>query len=517
MKLKDIHLGTTDAKNELLANSPEEIERFKNLYVVPPALIIEKYYSNDKYFITGLKGTGKTALLRYIALKLDESDSAHSKFILFKSEVDEDSRRELSRASRMGIEEVIENSSDYDAPDYENVWRWFVYKTISRAIIKHDLDVFQQTSSLSEFHALINSEVTQSNKTGVMRLIPNIKKGNIEISKDPKLNLDLSWGEDGKAKINFSKLVKKIDAIFDELIPSSSRLNIFFDELELNYATNKQYQRDSLLIRDIIVVIEKINAIAKRKGFKVCLYAAIRSEVMNSVVALGKEINKPLTDFGTDIFWNRAGLTSAQQPLLHIVEQRLNNARVENGLTPLDGGSLWREYFPEYVLGKKPQTYLLHNSWYRPRDIVRLLLSAQESYPEESKFSTQSLEAIRKKYSQLSWIELSEELKAKYKSSEIEAIKTIFYGYKQISTIQELIGNCDSLKDLYPGVADLVNNHSMMDLLKDLFRIGVIGNFNKPHPNDKGKFRWSFRGDESILPNQKIYVHNALLAHFSIV
>ncbi|EFN7694479.1 hypothetical protein EGX66_26205, partial [Escherichia coli] len=119
VKLKDIFLGSTDAKNELLVNSPEEVERFKKLYVVPPALLIEKYYSNDKYFISGLKGTGKTALLRYIALKLDESDKIHSKFILFKSEVDEESRKELSRASRLGIEEVLENSADYDISDYE--------------------------------------------------------------------------------------------------------------------------------------------------------------------------------------------------------------------------------------------------------------------------------------------------------------------------------------------------------------------------------------------------------------
>ncbi|EKS6941456.1 hypothetical protein QCD67_08360 [Enterobacter roggenkampii] len=516
MKLKDIYLGSTDAKNELLANSPEEIERFKKLYVVPPALLIDKYFTNDKYFISGLKGTGKTALLRYIALKLDESDNVNSKFVLFKSEVDEDSRKELSRASRFGIEEVLENSADYETSDYEAVWRWFIYKTISKAINDSDLDIFQDTPALSSFHAIVNAEVNVKSKSGFMRLIPSIKKGNVEISHSPKLNLDLNWGEDGVAKISFSKLVKNIDDVFEELIPSVARLNIFFDELELNHSTSKQYQRDSLLIRDLIVVIEKINAAAKRKGFNLCLYAAIRSEVMNSVVALGKEINKPLTDFGTDIFWNRPGVTSAQQPLLHIVEQRINNARVENGLSSLDGASLWKEYFPNSIHNKIPQTYLLHNSWYRPRDIVRLLISAQESYPEETKFSTQSLEAIRKRYSQLSWIEMSEELKAKYKSTEIEAIKTIFYGYKQISTLQEFSEHCDSLKALYPEVVELFKNHTIMNLLKDLFRIGVIGNFNKPNPGEQGKMRWSFRGDESILPNQKIYVHNALLAHFSI-
>ncbi|HAU4321238.1 TPA: hypothetical protein F6U59_16970 [Serratia marcescens] len=399
MKLKDIYLGTTDAKNELLSNSPEEIERFKKLYVEPPTLFIDKFYSHQKYYITGLKGTGKTALLRYIALKLEEYDNSHSKFILFKSEIDEDVRRELSHASKMGIEETYENSSSNDMSDYENVWRWFIYKNISRAIINNSVDLFQKTPALSEFHALVDSEYVTTDKHGILKLIPKIKQGNIEISKNPKISLDIAWDSDGKGKINFSKLVRKIDSVFEDLSPSTERLNIFFDELELNHTTNKQYQRDSRLIRDLIVVIEKINASVKRNGLKVCLYAAIRSEVTNSVDALGKEINKPLSDFGTDIVWNRAGLTSTQQPLLHIVEYRINNSRIENNLPPLDNTQLWKDYFPTTVLGKIPQEYLLHNSWYRPRDIVRLLISARDNHPKEDTFSVQSLEAIRKKYS----------------------------------------------------------------------------------------------------------------------
>ncbi|EAW1951339.1 hypothetical protein EGV77_25145, partial [Salmonella enterica subsp. enterica] len=121
MKLSQIYLGTTDAKNELLTNSPEERLRFKKLYVVPPALIIDKYINHSKYFITGLKGTGKTALLRYISIVLDEQKNTTSKFILFKSEVSEDTKKDFSKASR--IEEVIENSSDFEGNDFENVWR----------------------------------------------------------------------------------------------------------------------------------------------------------------------------------------------------------------------------------------------------------------------------------------------------------------------------------------------------------------------------------------------------------
>ena len=93
MKLRDIYIGTTDAKNELLANSPDEVARFVRLYVTPPALSIDRFADRSKYFISGLKGTGKTALLRYVAIKLDESQGAASRFVLFKSEIDEDLRK----------------------------------------------------------------------------------------------------------------------------------------------------------------------------------------------------------------------------------------------------------------------------------------------------------------------------------------------------------------------------------------------------------------------------------------
>ncbi|WP_308873107.1 hypothetical protein [Thiothrix subterranea] len=132
LKLKDIYIGTTDAKNELLSSSPEEIKRFKDSFVSPPALNINAYFEKTKYYVLGLKGTGKTALLRYISIKLDEDINSISAFILFKSEVDEDLRKDFSKAARIQI--TKENSEDYEGNDYETVWRWFIYRKIVSSI-----------------------------------------------------------------------------------------------------------------------------------------------------------------------------------------------------------------------------------------------------------------------------------------------------------------------------------------------------------------------------------------------
>lgn len=510
LKLKDIQLGNIDAKNELLSNTDEEIARFLASFVIPPVLNIEKYYSRQKYFIVGSKGTGKTALLRYVSLKLEEDSESISSFVLFKSDVDEDLRKDFARAARVQV--VEENSDSYDNDDYETVWRWFIYRKIA-SLIQDGVSSFQDNANLSSFLALVGSEaLTKPARSGVIRLVPNIRKGNIEISKSPKLGLEFDWDENGRAKVNFNDLVRKADQAFLELDSNPRRLNIFFDELELNYASGKQYQRDARLVRDLIVSIERLNAVCKRKGFQICLYAAIRSEVLNAVDSLGKEINKPITDFGSVILWNRPGLTASQQPLLNIIEQRINNARQEMSLPILSSTDIWANYFPVEINLKLPQVYILHNSWYRPRDVVRLLISVQEQYPEEQSFILQGLEAVRKGYSNASWVELTEELKAKYKHEEINGIKYIFYGFRQISTFSEFSRRAEQVAAEHDETKKLLERKTIREILKDLYRVGVIGNIDPR--NDK--MRFSFRGDDEILFEWNIFVHNALKAHLSI-
>ncbi|HIH2616418.1 TPA: P-loop ATPase, Sll1717 family [Burkholderia cenocepacia] len=511
LKLKDIPLGSTDAKNEVLSNTPEEIRRFLTSFVIPPALTIEKFYSRQKYYIVGLKGAGKTALLRYISLKLEEDEESVSSFVLFKSEVDEDLRKDFARAARVQL--VEENSDLYDGDDYETVWRWFIYRKIAALVQDGRVKPFQDNAKLSSFIALVSSEaLTKPERIGVMRLVPNIRRGTIEISKSPKLGLEFDWDESGRAKVNFNDLVRKADHAFEELDPTPERLNIFFDELELNYASTKQYQRDARLVRDLIVSVERLNAVCKIKGHPICLYAAVRSEVLNAVDALGKEINKPVTDFGSVILWNRPGLDAAQQPLLDIIEQRINNARAEAGYPALASAGVWSQYFPGKINNQKPQIYILHNSWYRPRDVVRLLISVQDQYPNEQSFILQGLEAVRKAYSTASWVELTEELKAKYKPAEVDGIKYLFYGYKQISTFAELTQRADQVALEHEETKKLLDRISLREVVKDLYRIGIIGNIDRR----REKMRFSFRGDDEILFEYDIFVHNALRAHLSI-
>jgi len=140
------------------------------------------------------------------------------------------------------------------------------------------------------------------------------------------------------------------------------------------------------------------------------------------------------------------------------------------------------------------------------------MISVQDQYPNEESFNLQSLEAIRKSYSTASWVEITEELKAKYKASDIDGIKYIFYGYRQISSISDLADRAAKVAEDHAETESLLKEHGIKNIVKDLYRIGVLGNINQK----KNRIRFSFRGDDEILFDHNIYVHNALRAHLSI-
>jgi hypothetical protein len=508
LRLKDIYLGNIDAKNELLANSPDQRARFVAAFVRPPNLTIEEFVNREKYFVLGLKGTGKTALLRYISISLEEVDKAYSAFVLFKSDIDEETRSEFGKTARLLFASA--NAESFEGTDFEAIWRWFIYRKIVESVDLVDASPFHGTAQWESFKALVRSEAMRTKETGLMRLVPKLTKGQIEISKNPKLSLDLDWDSSGVARMKFIDLVRKADAIFNDLSPDSYRLNIFFDELELNYTADSQFERDVRMLRDLIVSIEKINGICKAKGFNLCLYAAIRSEVLNAVAALGKEINKPLADFGTEILWNRPGHDASRQPLIYIIEQRLANARAENNMKPLNSANLWGQYFPAQIEQMAPQRYILHHTWYRPRDVVRLLRAATEQFPSEQIFTVNVFETIRKKYSAACWVEVTEELKAKYSSIGIEGIKQILQGIRPPVTPQFLDDRIATLRKGSTEVDHLAKKASTKTLVADLYRLGVLGN------SHQGKLRFSFRGDDDVVPDQKLIVHNALRSYLSI-
>lgn len=98
LTIKDIYAGKPDAKDEIDFGGLEE---FIKTYVVAEHFNIESLISGTNCFITGFKGTGKTALLFYLDNRFKEIDeSTCSSFIFFKEEFTDTKRSELESIAK---------------------------------------------------------------------------------------------------------------------------------------------------------------------------------------------------------------------------------------------------------------------------------------------------------------------------------------------------------------------------------------------------------------------------------
>ncbi len=279
-----------------------------------------------------------------------EKSNITTEFILFKSSLDDKQRQEFVRVSSSIIADSNTSKFQDKSQDFEMIWRWFIYRNIVDISHNKDKTFFQKNHIWDSFKALVSAPNYANEKTGIKSIIPILKHGEIEISKNPKLTLNVSWDENNKSKIRFSDLVRKADELFSSLERSENSLYIYLDELELSYDTSKKYKRDIFLIRDLIVTIERLNAISKKKSFNFCLFAAIRLEVINTIESSGKEINKPMSDFGTQIIWNQKGINEKEQPLLQIITEKIQQSEKNLNLNKItEANDIWTKYFPEHI------------------------------------------------------------------------------------------------------------------------------------------------------------------------
>ena len=128
MNLKDINFGDVDAKNEILKQVRVGERDFFNSYSIPERIEIAEFLDGRKYFVLGLKGTGKTALLRYMHDKVEQERSL-SELILFKSHVTEEDRQKLSKDAGFQIVS-IDNVPSF-IQDFKESWKWLIYQKIS--------------------------------------------------------------------------------------------------------------------------------------------------------------------------------------------------------------------------------------------------------------------------------------------------------------------------------------------------------------------------------------------------
>lgn len=514
VKIKEIYAGKPDAKDEVEVGLSKY---FLESYIEPINFDGESLIKGTNYFITGFKGTGKTALLFYLENCITKMDaSSFSSFIFFKEDFPLTMRQEMEVASKR-MTSIVSIGRDVliDGNDFEALWRWLIYQRIWEDNIYCSERLFIKNDAWHKFDKL-------------MKLVPPTVKRKLSIPKHLKLSMSITKGDTTftpNAEIDFTardvtetepyrKLLKFINEL-DETVAQLERTNIpyyiFVDELEAYFGDEEVFKRDLRLIRDLIFTVKKLNIVfSNLGGATMKMICSIRREILNAInrYVVTKELNKVTSGFDVPMVWNYTNTNSFNHPILRILVKRIQMAEMQLG-SSLSESEVVQKWFPENIDRSEPANYILNNSWNKPRDIVRLILSAQGCLcSEHSSFNQATFDMLRKNYSTESLNEIREELRALYSEKSINEIITCFTGYREYFSYNDL------KKRIAENFANSILSTELDQILMDLYRLGFIGNYM---PSRKS-YRWLHKGDEQLLLGNEwfIIIHPALLSVLSI-
>lgn len=514
VKIKDIYAGKPDAKDEV---EVEGSEYFLESYIEPISVNIDSLIRGTNYFITGFKGTGKTALLYYLDNRIKEFDPVtYSSFIFFKEDISSTTRQEMEAASkRMTSFISIDPNALIDGNDFEALWRWLIYQRIWEDNIDCNHGLFLEDPEWEKFDKLIRQiPPTVKRKLSIpQRLSFSFSVTNGTTTYKPSAEIDFT-SKNATATEPYRKflaLINDIDNAFSKLHRTDIPYYIFVDELEAYFGDEKVFKRDLCIIRDLIFTVKKLNIIIKKLSpVATKIICSIRREILNAInrFIVPKELNKVTSGFDVPLVWNYTNTNSFNHPIVRMLIKRIQMAEKQSG-TILTENEVAQKWFPEKIDFSDPANYILNNSWNKPRDIVRLILSAQACLCSNySSFNQATFDMLRKNYSIESLNEIKEEMRALYSEKAIDEIITCFTGYKAYFKYDEL------RERIYKNFNNSILATDLQTILSDLYRLGFIGNYM---PFRKS-YRWLHKGDEQLLLNDEwsIMVHPALHSALSI-
>lgn len=490
MKIQDIEFGDTEGKREF--NSSEKISNmfFKDFYRNEP----EKFISGKLRYIYGLKGTGKTSLLKYL------EDTAISRDIKTMYISYKDIKEEADIIHEFRSE--LKNSDDQDTYTL-TFWRWYLLSLISKMFLnesKYDANNLIYNSKVKFFRLIASlldmiSDVTVGTEEAKL----NISIGNAQ--------LDIKWDSQTSSRIRYLEKTIK-EKLSDKII-------IFIDELEISKLLST-YDVDAVLVKNLIRATRKLNDLNENLH----IVLAVRSEVVGSIAVAGDEINKELEDFGYEIEWHRRKF-DISHPLLSMYIQKMRYSmkiyakkiyfdnideydNIAFKINKMNNSTIWYRWFPKFFGSIETPEFILQNTWLRPRDLSRLFRTMQKySHYKHSTLTQSSYAEAIKKVGEESWQEIAEEFSSTYTVHKIEAITSI------LEKMQIIF-----LKDKFIEEASIkgINEEEATKILNDLYRVSAIGNCYVSYNNGKFSttYRFAYRNDKSLYEDRAIYIHRVI-------
>lgn len=396
------------------------------------------------------------------------------------------------------------------------IWKWQLYQKIIADNNLFNGGLFTPDDSWDKFVR----EVGKISKTIDKNKMKIPAKITISASANPQLgtvtpgleiepvdfsqrNFNLTKGYSG-----FVKIIDRADQLVQQIKRTDVPYCVFIDELEAYRGESNAFYRDLRMIRDLLFTVKKLNDIFQSGTKIIC---SVRLEILSAINRYieAKQLHKIMQGYDERLVWEYTNTNSFKHPIIGVLLRRIQIAEEKQAGYESTTDELIQKWFVPKVYNMHICSYILENTWHKPRDIVRLLLSAQaKNSKDQSVFNQYAFETFMSVYSKQCLVEVREEMRALYTAEEIEHIFNCLQGFKIEFSYEEITGRVNRL---YP---ESIFAKEPYTVLSDMYRIGVIGNISS---QDKSP-RWEYKGQDRLFIDEpwKIIIHPSLRIELSV-
>ena len=473
MRLGDIYLGLNDGKKEAVYRS--DFERF----FVDIDENYEKISDKEKFLILGRKGSGKTFFAQYIK-KLSQSNPLHF--------------CEIHSYKDFKFQELVHlKSNDIQPNEYYEIWRWLILLDVSKLCL-NDQGIPESDAKLKlqKFFELNYSSIDIDAK----KIVEITKKKQLQGSVLKSLGGTSQNGQKLEEASYLEYIEDLEEVVFQLLSESQSKYTSIYDELDDRFRDD-EYYRNSII--SLLKAADYFNLKAAEKGIDVKIIVLLRTDIFS--IFNDPDLNKLKLVNTIKIDWGDK--VSSSSPLMKMIVYKAKQSNSHMAL--LSDEEVFRTLFPQDIDYIAPERFILERSFFRPRDVITILNSIIDKYPNSSYFGWKSFKDCKKSYSEYLLDEVKNEMYGHFEDPQINSIFKLLKNYNK---------HFINYKDLKKYMSDNNFHYKDLDLenmLIGLFRFNAIG--NRWHNEYKGKryYTWAHRDDKADLDFDKtIVVHLGL-------
>ncbi len=410
LSTKGFYFGHTEAEGENKTGSQNLDHYFEDYLNVLPRI------ADEKFIFVGRKGTGKSAIAKFI------KDSSHKH---------EDSYCDLIKFNDIALEQIVQAVPKEDKEQIEVVvFEWLILVRLIKLFVKNiDAQYTREFEKLNNFIKR-NAGLVEIDKYHITEII---EKKKLEVSIDVLKHVfgsTIAKYVDAKSvKAPFYQFVNPLKDIIKTLLSfevyKQKEYLILFDDLDIKFKSEDETSIDRLL--NLLRAVKNLNTeLFKNSSVKVLVF--LRDDIAEVLETKDSDSSKLFSSYEIFLSWydhELYKLNENQTNLKRFVNKRIAiNFEANNVLYDIEDP--WQSLF-QYVPSVTDKTsfkYVLDYTFYRPRDLVLFMSTIgleEYNYPIDYR----TLRILLAKYVNSNVKELKSELSIHFNQAEVVKIFAI--------------------------------------------------------------------------------------------